>query len=82
MVVYTREVIVEAMKSDSGCIFMIEPKEPADGLDGRCEKKRGIKDSPWSWTRAVVWMGVPFTKLGNTRREGCRKNLRVLFQTY
>lgn len=59
MVAYTRVVTVEATKSDSGCIFTTEPKELAEGLDGRCEKKRGTKDCPWSRTRAIVWMVVP-----------------------
>lgn len=37
---------MEVMKSDSGCIFTIEPRGFVDGLDGRCEKKRGTKDIP------------------------------------
>lgn len=51
---YTGVVGMEVMSSDSGCIFMTEPRGFADGLDGRREKKRGVKDSPRSWARAIV----------------------------
>lgn len=54
MAAYIREAVVEVMRSDLGYIFMGEPQGFADGLDGRCEKKRGTKNIPGSWARATV----------------------------
>lgn len=69
MAMYTRVVGVEVMRSLWGYIFTTEPRGCADGLDEWCEKKIGIKDSPWCWARAIVQMVVPFTEMGNTREE-------------
>lgn len=63
MAMYTRVVGVEVMRSLWGYIFTTGPRGCADGLNERCEKKIGIKDSPWCWARAIVQMVVPFTEM-------------------
>lgn len=64
MAVYTGVVGVEVMRSLWGYIFTTGPRGCADGLDERCEKKTGIKDSPWCRARAIV-----------QRREGLEEKL-------
>ena len=63
------------MRSLWGYIFTTGPRGCADGLDERCEKKTGFKDSPWCWARAIVQMVVPYWDGKHHRREGVEEKL-------
>lgn len=54
MAAYTSVVVGEVMRSELGCIFIIRPRGYAHGLDEKCDKKRGTKDSPWLWIRSCI----------------------------